>query len=80
MSDAKGEQSKDSRLDAEEIRRILKSMDGVGNPEGPSEAAKSGYVVKSNEELRRLTAMDLVESGKYTSIEEAMEDLKKSGF
>lgn len=80
MSDANDEQSKDPRLDAEEIRRILKSMDGVGNSDGPSEAAKQRFVLKSNEELRRLTAMDLVDSGKYTSLEEALEDLKKLGF
>lgn len=80
MNEAKGDQSKDPSLDAEEIRRILRSMDGVGAPENSSVADKTKYIVKSNEELRRLTAEDLVEGGKYTSIEEAMKDLKKFGF
>jgi hypothetical protein len=47
---------------------------------GPAQASNPGFVVKSNEELRRLTAADLVESGKYSSIDEAIEDLKKFGF
>jgi hypothetical protein len=80
MSDPNGNQSKGPKLDAEEIRLILKSLESETVHLASSESVRPKFTVKSNEELRRLTAADLVESGKYTNIEEAMEDLRKSGF
>jgi hypothetical protein len=80
MSDPNGDQLKGPKLDAEEIRRILKSSESATDHLAPLESVRPKFSVKSNEELRRLTAVDLVESGKYTNIEEAMEDLRKAGF
>lgn len=52
--------------------------------QGKSEAAARppgfGYKVKTNEELRRATAEDLVQNGKYDTVEEAMKALLDAGF
>ena len=80
MTDAQGEKPKETKLDAEEIRRNLMADDLANGAGGAAQAPNPRFVLRSNEELRRLTAADLVESGKYSSIEEAIEDLKKFGF